>query len=132
MNTLLDTTQESTKELFITEVESSYCFIIHEDGTFSRKVHIGENGVYNGTVIITAKKADITIETSIDGDNAKSNLRILVLAGNNSDVSVRGIATVDKPYRKVSTRVDQTNILLGKNTHVRGIPELKIATDDIE
>lgn len=133
MHTLIDTTQEPTKGLLITESTlSSYCLIIDEDGTFSRTIHIEQNGTYNGTVIITAKKADITIETIIDGNNAKSNLRILVLARDMSHIAVRWIATVENPYRKVSTRVDQTNILLGKNTQVRGVPELRIATDDIE
>lgn len=51
---------------------------------------------------------------------------------NNTSISIEAIARVSKPYRHISTRVDQTNILLGTGARVRGVPRLEIATDDIE
>lgn len=110
----------------------NYCLIIENDGEYTCRFHIAAWATFTGSVIVVAKAANITIETLIEGDNAKSSLQILALAGNESDISVQGISKVEKPYRKVSTRVDQTNILLGTNTHVRGIPILRVATDDVE
>lgn len=110
----------------------NYCLIIENDGEYTCRFHIASGATFMGSVIVATKKANIAIETLIEGDEAKSSLRILALAGDESDISVQGISKVEKPYRKVSTRVDQTNILLGKNTHVRGIPVLRVATDDVE
>lgn len=133
MQTIIDSTTEHEKSIQISSWDTlSYCFIIQENGDYKRQIHIPENSTFDGTVIVCSKEANIVIDTIIEGDTAKSHLRILALAKDESKLMIRGIATVEKPYRKAVTRVDQTNILLGKNTQVRWIPELKIATDDIE
>lgn len=61
-----------------------------------------------------------------------SNLKILALAKDMSSITVEGISKVEKSYHGVTTRVDQTNILLGKNIHIRGVPVLKVAAHDIQ
>lgn len=75
---------------------------------------------------------DIEIITEICGDDTTSTLDLLALATDDARISAQGIARVMSPYRHVSTRVDQTNILIGTGARVRGIPRLEIATDDIE
>jgi hypothetical protein len=40
-------------------------------------------------------------------------MSILAIARDGAEISVEGIARVDAPYRRVVTRVDQTNILIG-------------------
>ncbi len=50
----------------------------------------------------------------------------------NTNISIEGIAKVTAPYHNISTRVDQTNILIGTGARIRGVPRLEIATDDIE
>ena len=75
---------------------------------------------------------DIEIITEICGDSAKSTLDLLALATDDAHISIEGVARVASPYRQVSTRVDQTNILIGTGARVRGVPRLEIATDDIE
>lgn len=76
--------------------------------------------------------AHIHMVSDICGDGASSQMNILALASARKKFSIEGIARVSKPYRSVYTRVDQTNILLGEDASVRGIPRLDIATDDIE
>lgn len=63
--------------------------------------------------------SNIEIITEICGDNAHSILDILALATSGSTISVEGVARVDSPFRQVSTRVDQTNILIGHGARVR-------------
>lgn len=70
--------------------------------------------------------------TEIVGDRVRSDLSILALAQSGSRIDVRGNSLVEKPYRHIHTRVDQTNILLGSDVRVRGIPTLEIATDDVD
>ena len=77
-------------------------------------------------------EVDIEIVTEICGDHASSTLDLLALATDDARISVEGVARVASPYRHVSTRVDQTNILIGTRARVRGVPRLEIATDDIE
>jgi len=78
------------------------------------------------------KKIAADITTDICGNNVTSTLSILWLASNGSDISACGVAKVDNPFRHISTRVDQTNILIGEGARVRWVPKLEISTDDIE
>jgi Fe-S cluster assembly scaffold protein SufB len=61
-----------------------------------------------------------------------SHLSLLWLAVTGSNISLSSVARVDKPYRHIVTRVDQTNILIGESARIRWIPKLEIATDDVE
>ena len=58
-------------------------------------------------------------------------MNLLAIAYAEAHIHIEGIARVDEAYRNTHTRVDQTNILIGENVRVRGIPRLDIATDDI-
>lgn len=133
MPTLIEKNNSGKQDISVKAGDTlKYCLIIEKDGEYNCRFHIASGATFSGSVIIATKKANITIETLIEGDEAKSSLQILALAGDESDISVQGISKVEKPYRKVSTRVDQANILLGKNTHIRGVPVLRVATDDVE
>jgi Fe-S cluster assembly scaffold protein SufB len=59
-------------------------------------------------------------------------MKILALSKNQDPIEIEAVARVEKPYRQVSTRVEQTNILLSDSAVIRAIPRLEIATDDIE
>ncbi len=61
-----------------------------------------------------------------------TQLNFLAIATNESQIGFRGIVRVQQAYKKIFARVDQTNILVGKNTRIRGIPQLEVATNDIE
>lgn len=111
-----------------------YCFVAsrgEETKKYYRHIAIWENSVFIGTWLML-DQIDIEIVTEIVWDNATSTLALLALARNDARISVEWVARVASPYRQVSTRVDQTNILIGTWARVRGVPRLEIATDDIE
>jgi Fe-S cluster assembly scaffold protein SufB len=125
----------SLEEIDITIAENTeirYLFLPRRSGTFSRKFHLAEWSRFSGSTVLALKQCNLTLETSIEWDNIESVLAILALAQNDTHISIQWISSVLKPYRKISTRVDQTNILIGTNTTVRWIPILNVATDDIE
>jgi hypothetical protein len=99
--------------------------------SFVRHIAIGADSILTGTGVMI-DNIDIEIVTEIRGDSARSTLDLLALATDDARISVEGVAKVASPYRQVSTRVDQTNILIGTGARVRGVPRLEIATDDIE
>ena len=104
---------------------------IKDNKKYYRHIAIGADTTFTGTGVMM-DQVDIEIITEICGDNAKSTLDLLALATDDARISVEGVARVASPYRQVSTRVDQTNILIGTGARVRGVPRLEIATDDIE
>ena len=61
---------------------------------------------------VIATNAHVQVITDAIGDNVSSALDLLAIATDNADISVEGVARVNAPYRKVHTRVDQTNILI--------------------
>ena len=99
--------------------------------SYYRHIAIEANTTFTGTGVMM-DQVDIEIITEICGDSARSTLDLLALATDDARISVEGVARVASPYRQVSTRVDQTNILIGTGARVRGVPRLEIATDDIE
>ena len=132
---LLDTGNIQIATIDIVEwVEVSYCFVGKKEDVREKKyrhIKIGANTLFTGTTVLI-DPIDIEIVTEICGDNATSTLDILALAIDSTNISAQWIVRVREPYRHVSTRVDQTNILIGTWARVRGIPRLEISTDDIE
>ncbi len=115
-------------------IEVLYCFIGQKDGTVNKKyrhIKIDENTKFTGTSILI-NPIDVEIITEIYGDNTTSTLDILALAIDSTNIGAQWVVRVREPYRHVSTRVDQTNILIGTWARIRGIPRLEISTDDIE
>lgn len=116
------------------DVLVQYCFIgINQanPGRISRHIKIGKNTTFVGTGVLM-DTINLEVITEVCGDDVKSNLDILALITNASNISAEWVARVDLPYRHVYTRVDQTNILIGTGGKIRWIPKLEIATDDIE
>lgn len=105
--------------------------ILPNEGTFSRHIILDGNNNFqwNGVLV---ENSDLTIIAEARWDNSSAILDILAIATDNSKISVNGVAKVDNPYRALNMRVDQTNILIGENSVIRGIPRLEIATDDIQ
>jgi Fe-S cluster assembly scaffold protein SufB len=132
---LYDTGTVERVEIDIAEwIQVEYCFVAMKDEPqekYHRHVKINKNSKFTGTSVIIWK-VDIEIVTEIVWDDTTSILDILALATDSAHISVEGIVRVASPYRHVSTRVDQTNILIGAGARVRGVPRLEIATDDIE
>jgi Fe-S cluster assembly scaffold protein SufB len=115
-------------------IQVGYCFVAPKDSEtkkYYRHIAIGARSTFTGTGVIM-NEADTEIITEIVWDNTTSTLDLLALATDDARISVEGVARVASPYRQVSTRVDQTNILIGTGARVRGVPRLEIATDDIE
>ncbi len=113
-------------------INLSYCFIPKKEWSYKRTIILKEWAKLKGTTILLWKKISADITTDIQGDGVTSTLSILWLASSGSDISACGVAKVDSPFRHISTRVDQTNILIGEGARVRWVPKLEIATDDIE
>lgn len=128
-----DGTVEHVDIVISAGVHVEYCFIETPGNLpkkYSRHIAISQDSVFTGTGVIM-DSVDFSITTEIIWDNANSTLDLLALATNNTSISIEGIAKVSAPYRHISTRVDQTNILIGTWARVRGVPRLEIATDDI-
>lgn len=130
---IIDDGEISDVEISIAEnIQVNYLFFPRKNGTFSRRFHLATWARFSGSGILMRKEIHVTIETVLEWDTIESSLQILALAQDNTNISVKGISSVEKPYRAISTRVDQTNILIGKDTQVKGTPILQIATDDIK
>ena len=107
-----------------------YTFLPKISADFVRHIKIAENVNFIGKSVITQNgKTKITIEAV--GDNASGHLELLAIAQTDAKISVEGVAKVDSPYKNLFLRVDQTNILIGEQSVVRGVPRLEIATDDV-
>ena len=117
--------------LFIKEnCKIQYTFLPKISADFVRHIKIAENVNFIGKSVITQNgKTKITIEAV--GDNASGHLELLAIAQTDAKISVEGVAKVDSPYKNLFLRVDQTNILIGEQSVVRGVPRLEIATDDV-
>ena len=117
--------------LFIKEnCTIQYTFLPKISADFVRHIKIAENVNFIGKSVITQNgKTKITIEAV--GDNASGHLELLAIAQTDAKISVEGVAKVDSPYKNLFLRVDQTNILIGEQSVVRGVPRLEIATDDV-
>lgn len=115
-------------------IRVEYCFFSQKNDIpwkQFRHIKIGKNTTFVGTWVLM-DQVDLEIITEVCGDNVTSTLDLLALATDEARISVEGVAKVAAPYRHISTRVDQTNILIGTWARVRWVPRLEIATDDIE
>lgn len=95
-----------------------------------RNIALESHAIFNGNGIVV-ESGEVCICTEAIGENVHSELRILAIAYNNASISVEGVAKVAKPFEDIYMRVDQTNILIGENISIRGIPKLDIATNSI-
>ncbi len=130
---IFDTGTESHVDICVEKwITVFYCFVPSKNGEYSRSIILDSDVVFHGSALLVLENGSLQITSEIRGDSTKSDLQLLTLAKNTTSTTVEGVAKVDKPYRHVSTRVDQTNILLGNGARVRWVPRLEIATDDIE
>ncbi|PID84299.1 hypothetical protein CSB09_01615 [Candidatus Gracilibacteria bacterium] len=131
--TLLDTGEFETAHITIDpNISLRYIYLGNNLPNRKRTLSVHSGAKLTGSAIIFGKKSGLQIESEILGDNAYSQLNLLGIATEKSDLSITGNAKVEKPYRNTKTRVDQKNILIGHSAKVQGIPRLEIATDDIE
>jgi hypothetical protein len=113
-------------------VTVQYCCVPKSGTPLTRHVDIASGSQFTGSAVILYSGSAFAMTTNILWDEVTSQLLLLAIATSKAQLSVEWVAKVDKPYRKVSTRVDQTNILLWKESRIRAIPKLEIATEDIE
>ena len=98
-----------------------YCFVgqyADVEQKLSRHIKIAEHSTFTGTGVML-DRVNLEIITEVYGDRVTSTLDLLALATDQASISVEGVARVNEPYRQVSTRVDQTNILIGTGARVR-------------
>lgn len=129
---IIDTGEVTVCDITIQDgIEVSYCLLPKQSGDHVRYISIASNSTFRGSGIFLDNTAS-QVTTEIVGDSAFSRMDLLAIATDNTDLSIEGIAKVNKPYRTANIRVDQTNVLIGKNTKVRGVPLIEVATEDIE
>ncbi len=120
-------------EIFVEwSVDVQYLLLPKSRGTYVRNISLASGAVFSGRAIFSEWPTNAQIILSTYGDQAKSEMKILALSKNQDPIEIEAVARVEKPYRQVSTRVEQTNILLSDSAVIRAIPRLEIATDDIE
>ncbi len=112
-------------------IKIHYTHIPQENCENIRYFSLAESVDFCGNSVISVNGKYIFTTEAI-GDGVHSALNILGIASHEAHISAEGIAKVDKPYKQLNMRVDQTNILIGDKSIVRGVPRLEIATDDIE
>lgn len=105
--------------------------ILSSTGKKHRHIKVADNSHFLGKGVI-AENSDVTVISEVVGDGVEALLDILAIAKTDANISVEGVVRVAKPYRKINTRVDQVNILIGERSVVRGVPKLEVATNDIE
>lgn len=105
--------------------------ILSSTGKKHRHIKTSDNSNFLGKGVI-AENSDVTVISEVVGDSVEAFLDILAIAKTDANISVEGVVRVTKPYRKINTRVDQVNILIGERSVVRGVPKLEVATNDIE
>jgi Fe-S cluster assembly scaffold protein SufB len=113
-------------------VRVEYAYIPLHDGMYTRAIHMASGVRFQGTGVIATHETRAQISTVIEGDDVRSDLYLLALATDGANIRVEWVSRVDRPYRQIHTRVDQTNILIGQGARVSGLPILQIATDDVE
>lgn len=138
---IIDRGLVDTASIVINEgMQVEYCFVAStsnhdkwplQTDHFFRHITIGAHTTFVGTGIMM-DHIEVEIVTEVVWDHVTSTLDLLALATDQSKISIEWIVRVSSPYRQVSTRVDQTNILIGSGARVRGVPRLEISTDDIE
>lgn len=112
-------------------VQAKYTFIPKNSLKIFRHFFLDKNTEFVGkSVIVEDGQTEIIAEAI--GDGARAHLDLLAIATTDANISVEGVAKVDNPHKKLSIRVDQTNILIGEKSIIRGVPRLEIMTDDIE
>lgn len=131
--TLLDTGEFKNAHITVEpNITLKYVYFGNNLPDRKRVLSVSTGAECTGSAIVFWEKSGLNIESELLGDDAYSQLNLLGIATENSDLAIAGNARVEKPYRKAKTRVDQKNILIGENAKVQGIPRLEIATDDIE
>lgn len=118
-------------EIFIEKnCKISYTLISPKSEVF-RHIKISEGSELTGKWVIV-EDGNTTLIAEAIGDNSYGKINLLAIAKTNANISVEGVARVENPYKNVFMRVDQTNILIGENTIVRGVPKIEIASDGVE
>jgi len=98
----------------------------------TRTFHIQSDATFIGAGVYYHADMVQKLSVILDGKNISADLKLLTLLRDNARISVDGIGRVEKGSEDIHLRVDQTNILLGKNISIQGRPVLEIETDSIE
>lgn len=128
---IIDTGEREQATIIIEAGVTANYTLIPRENHIHRHIIIRSGATLTGNSIL-AKSGNITLIAEAAGDEASATLNLLAIATNHTDISIEGVARVEHPYNQLFLRVDQTNILIGEHTKVRGVPKLEIAAHDIE
>lgn len=112
-------------------IKCNYFLLSEENNPTKRQVFLKSKSIFKGSWIYIWSDMVSQMTVNINGSDTEASFSLLALATENSKIKVDGIGQVEMWSKNITLRVDQTNILLWKNTIVQGKPVLEIATDNI-
>jgi Fe-S cluster assembly protein SufD len=77
-------------------------------------------------------KAAVMVRTLCAADNTSAVTRIAAFALPGGEIESRAVAEVAKGIRQVESVALQSNVFLGNSGKIRGIPELRVASNDVK
>lgn len=127
----LDQSTAETIDIIVPAHSECRYFFFPENGYQKRNFYI-ESGAHidvRGLIIWT----DIVSQLSfiVEWERIIAHMDLLAFAKADSKIQIEWTAQVKSWSSQIDVRVDQTNILLGNNAKVRGMPVLQVATDDV-
>lgn len=117
--------------LGVTEGQDIQYVFFPGEGSYKRSIAIASDASVAFRWIILWTNIEPQLSFWIEWSNIKATMDILAIAKDGSKIAVDTIARVEPGSKKVSVRVDQTNILIGKWASVRWRPVLEVGTDDV-
>ncbi len=112
-------------------IKCNYFLLSKENHVTKRQVFLKSKSIFKGSWIYIWSDMVSQMTVNIHGSDTEASFSLLALATENSKIKIDGIGQVEMGSKNITLRVDQTNILLWKNTIVQGKPVLEIATDSI-
>lgn len=130
---LLDDGKLENLEIIVSSgVKLQYLLLPSEASHNTRTFHVHAHATFIGAGVYHHADMVQKLSVIINGNNISADLKLLTLLRDHARISVDGIGRVEKGSENIHLRVDQTNILLGKDIAIQGRPVLEIETDSIE
>lgn len=72
------------------------------------------------------------IETVITGSMVEADIEILSLAFDGASLDIDGILTIEPGCKEIIGSIRETNVFIGDTGMIRGVPTLKVRSDDVK
>jgi len=72
------------------------------------------------------------IETVVMGSKVEADIEILGLAFERASLDIDGILTIEAGCKEVVGSIRETNVFIGDTGMIRGVPTLKVRSDDVK